>query len=253
MLEKDLRETSTGIAVDVQISRQQGTGQAKRQDAVLLILVCWLGLTIAKPRKKYKRDDHQRSFLLKEKKKSSKANKQFYKDTGIHIERNMAGRRRNVNIGANSIVYSGRGRPRTKETVDRPLPVGIVLGSPSPGSEIFKNRKIRVGGPFQAKVPKRPLAENDGDGISSDSASSCYQSSRPAPSRVSTQHPHLIQDQVIEYEREQLSQKHEKQNRVPKQEGEGKTCQNLSCLTIRCGGLRWCGTHQGCQAVDVVS
>ena len=106
----------------------------------------------------------------------------------------MSGRRRNVNIGANSIVYSGRGRPRTKEIVDRPLPVGIVLGSPSPGSDIFKNRKIRVGGHFQAKVPKEP-SSGDGKAI--------YQSARRPPRLVSQEYPHLTGKEVEEYQARQ--------------------------------------------------
>lgn len=135
----------------------------------------------------------------------------------------MAGRRRNVNIGANSIVYSGRGRPRKEAAVatsasssstntnnhgyDRPLPVGIVLGSPSSPAmaDLYKNRKIRVGGPFQARVPKYiPNGTNTNNGhdhFPEDGAESGpYTSSRPAPFRVSQTHPHLTEDEVKDHE-----------------------------------------------------
>lgn len=132
----------------------------------------------------------------------------------------MAGRRRNVNIGANSIVYSGRGRPRKEAAVttsassntnnhgyDRPLPVGIVLGSPSSPAmaDLYKNRKIRVGGPFQARVPKYiPTGTNTSNGNDhspEDGAESGpYTSSRPAPFRVSQTHPHLTEDEVKDHE-----------------------------------------------------
>jgi hypothetical protein len=103
--------------------------------------------------------------------------------------------------------YSGRGRPRTKEIVDRPLPVGIVLGSPSPGSDIFKNRKIRVGGTFQAKVPKKPLGGKSEEGQHQQQL--VYQSCRKPPQRFSTENPHLTRDEVDEYEAklQQLQQK----------------------------------------------
>jgi hypothetical protein len=139
----------------------------------------------------------------------------------------MAGRRRNVNIGANSIVYSGRGRPRTKETVDRPLPVGIVLGSPSPGSEIYRNRKIRVGGPFQAKVPKRPCmntdSSNGSDVASISSSTAVYQSCRPPPALVSRRYPHLTEEELTEFEREQ--QQEENDHNENNEEKEGKNQQ----------------------------
>lgn len=122
----------------------------------------------------------------------------------------MAGRRRNINIGANSIVYSGRGRPRTKhlEDVDeRPLPVGIVLGPTSPEalSDLYKNRKIRVGSAFQAKVPKKPQSHTGDHHHESATTTTpnkgvAYQSKRPAPSRVSLVHPHLTERQVQEEE-----------------------------------------------------
>lgn len=107
------------------------------------------------------------------------------------------------------MVYSGRGRPRTKEIVDRPLPVGIVLGSPSPGSDIFKNRKIRVGRTFQAKVPKKPLGGKPEEGQQQPTPSSVYQNCRKPPQRVSAEHPHLTRDEVDQYEAtlQQLQQK----------------------------------------------
>ena len=133
----------------------------------------------------------------------------------------MAGRRRNINIGANSIVYSGRGRPR-KEVAeataaalsnnntnnngyDRPLPANIVLGSPSsPGmADLYKNRKIRVGGPFQAKVPKYNPSGNVNsteEGAGGGGEDESYASSRPPPFRVSQSHPHLTEDEVKEHE-----------------------------------------------------
>lgn len=170
----------------------------------------------------------------------------------------MAGRRRNVNIGANSIVYSGRGRPRTKEAVDRPLPVGIILGSPSPGGDMFKNRKIRVGGPFQAKVPKQPSMNLAVDSstvnidVTSTSISSAYRSSRAPPFRVSMAHPHLTQDQVNQYEREQRVHQEENDDRSSKQEIEGKG-EMIDWL------LSWCGWTSafvmkicGCQVADAV-
>ncbi|CAB9497258.1 Nucleosome-remodeling factor subunit [Seminavis robusta] len=123
----------------------------------------------------------------------------------------MSGRRRNVNIGANSIVYSGRGRPRTKEIVDRPLPVGIVLGSPSPGGDIFKNRKIRVGGHYQAKVPKAPLSSaKDGQ----EQQQRVYQRAvtRKPPSLVSQEYPHLTGKQVEEYQAKQQQQEENAQD-----------------------------------------
>lgn len=131
----------------------------------------------------------------------------------------MSGRRRNV--GANSIVYSGRGRPRTKETVDRPLPVGIVLGTPSPGSDIFKNRKIRVGGAFQAKVPKKPLASEDEEGGEEVEVISGYRSSRRAPQLMSKLHPDFTQDEVNDWEQQELSRKKQKEAfPTKKEEGE---------------------------------
>ena len=112
----------------------------------------------------------------------------------------MAGKKRN--IGANAMEYSGRGRPRTKEIVDRPLPVGIVLSASSPATtDLYKNRKIRVGGPFQAKVPKNPEVVRDektGEIISND-----YRSSRPLPEKVSVLFPHLTRQEQEEAEREE--------------------------------------------------
>lgn len=106
-----------------------------------------------------------------------------------------------MNPGANSIVYSGRGRPRTKEIVDRPLPVGIVLqqqASPSTG-DLYKNRKIRVGGPFQAKVPKEPLVERNEE--TGEIIANNYESCRPLPELVSNYYPHLTNAEVEEAER----------------------------------------------------
>ena len=109
-------------------------------------------------------------------------------------------RNNNINVGANSIVYSGRGRPRTKDIVaDRPLPVGIVLspGSPSTG-DLYKNRKIRVGGPFQAKIPKHEVQRDETTGKI---ISSNYASSRPLPEPVSERYPHLTRQEQEEAER----------------------------------------------------
>ena len=145
----------------------------------------------------------------------------------------MAGRRRNVNIGANSIVYSGRGRPRKEVPVttaavastnnrngygDRPLPVGIVLGSPSSPAtaDLYKDRKIRVGGPFQARVPKYRNNSNNSssndhsteDGSEGDSGPDV--SSRPAPLRLSRSHPHLTQDEEIYHEQRMEEERQQK-------------------------------------------
>ena len=120
-------------------------------------------------------------------------------------------------------MYSGRGRPRkevsseatTTATTsngsttggDRPLPVGIVLGSPSSPAmtDLYKNRKIRVGGPFQAKVPKhRPVDTTTSTGRG-------YVSTRPAPSRVSRWHPHLTEEEVEEHDRQQRTMAQEQE------------------------------------------
>ena len=141
----------------------------------------------------------------------------------------MAGRRRNVNIGANSIVYSGRGRPR-KEVAeataaalsnstnnngyDRPLPANIVLGSPSsPGmADLYKNRKIRVGGPFQAKVPKYNPGGNSNstEGGGGEEDDEAYVSRRPPPFRVSQSHPHLTEDEVKEYKQSVVEERQQR-------------------------------------------
>ena len=144
----------------------------------------------------------------------------------------MAGRRRNVNIGANSIVYSGRGRPRKEAaataspdaavTPTRPLPVGIVLGSPSSPAiaDLYKNRKIRVGHLFQAKVPKKPSGGDVGDD-GEEEESPAYSSSRPAPSKVSWDQPHLTEEQVAEYKHQIVASKEQLFNQE-QQEREGK-------------------------------
>lgn len=125
-------------------------------------------------------------------------------------------------------MYSGRGRPRTRESVDRPLPVGIVLGTPSPGSDIFKNRKIRVGGPFQAKVPKKPLALEGEEGGGGDEVISCYRSSRPAPKLMSKLHPDFTQEEVDVWEKHDMLRKKQKEAfSTRKEEGEGPSAMEI--------------------------
>jgi hypothetical protein len=154
-----------------------------------------------------------------------------------------------VNLGGTSsspLVYSGRGRPRTKEIVDRPLPVGIVLGSPSPGSDIFKNRKIRVGGIYQAKVPKFFLEEGkqqQQEGKQQQQQQQQEQADQPTvhprcrkpPQLVSTEYPHLTQGEVDQYETnlQQLQRK----NRGP------STCTTYTSTSTPEGKKKWGFIH----------